>query len=88
MQFSNSLGSQKSITLQNGRKMPLLGLGTCIGDLKDVEGAVKHAIKVGYRYMLHAISYMMTSTEAAHAALFKVAYGKNFRCHNASAAPF
>ena len=44
----NLLANQQYLTM-NGRKFPLLGLGTCIGDLKDVEKAVKHAFKVGYR---------------------------------------
>ena len=48
MQLS-SLQAQRRITLKNGRSMPLLGLGTCIGDLSDVERAVRHALKVGYR---------------------------------------
>lgn len=51
MQALPSLQAQQRIKLKNGRSMPLLGLGTCIGDLGDVERAVKHALGVGYRQM-------------------------------------
>lgn len=49
MQAPPSLSAQQRVTLKNGRTMPLLGLGTCIGDLGDVEKSVKHALKLGYR---------------------------------------
>jgi diketogulonate reductase-like aldo/keto reductase len=39
------------VTLSDGNKMPLLGLGTWQSTAGDVKAAVKHAIKVGYRHV-------------------------------------
>ncbi|ANB15867.1 glycerol 2-dehydrogenase (NADP(+)) GCY1 [Sugiyamaella lignohabitans] len=44
-----SLG--KSVTLNNGLKMPLIGLGTYLSKPKEVEDAVAHALKIGYRHI-------------------------------------
>ena len=45
----NYQNGQQYVILRAGQHLPLLGLGTCIGDHSEVEGAVKHALKVGYR---------------------------------------
>ena len=38
------------ITLNNGQKMPRLGLGTWLGYNDDITSAVEHAIDIGYRH--------------------------------------
>ncbi len=44
-------------TLSNGVKIPKLGLGTWFINDKDVTGAVKEAIKIGYRHIDTAQAY-------------------------------
>ena len=41
-----------TITLNNGEKMPVLGLGTWKGKAGEVESSVQTALRVGYRYAL------------------------------------
>lgn len=38
------------VTLNNGEKMPVLGLGTWKGKPGEVEASVQTALRVGYRY--------------------------------------
>lgn len=40
---------QQYVTLNNGLRMPLLGLGTSSSNGQEGENAVKHALKVGYK---------------------------------------
>ena len=48
-----------TITLNNGVKMPLLGLGTYqVSNVKIIEDAVAHALKVGYRQIDTARMYL------------------------------
>ncbi|GAB4108098.1 MAG: aldo/keto reductase [Acidobacteriota bacterium] len=49
----------QEVTLNNGIEMPLLGFGTFqITDLEECEGAVSHALQVGYRLMDTAAAYL------------------------------
>jgi L-glyceraldehyde reductase len=41
----------KYITLNNGLKMPQIGLGTWLSKPHEVENAVEHAIRTGYRHI-------------------------------------
>ncbi len=42
-----------TVTLNNGEKMPVLGLGTWKGKPGEVESSVQIALRVGYRYRRH-----------------------------------
>lgn len=41
-----------TVTLNNGEKMPVLGLGTWKGKPGEVESSVQTALRVGYRSVL------------------------------------
>lgn len=47
----------KYATLNNGVKMPIVGLGTFLSESKDAYNAVLHAIKEGYRHIDTAMVY-------------------------------
>jgi len=42
-----------TVTLNNGEKMPVLGLGTWKGKTGEVESSVQIALRLGYRYRRH-----------------------------------
>lgn len=48
---------KSTLRLNNGRDIPILGLGTWQGRGKDVEKAVLHALKIGYRHIDTAAIY-------------------------------
>ncbi|KAI5891164.1 Aldo/keto reductase [Schizophyllum commune H4-8] len=50
-----SLG--RTLTLNDGRTLPLIGLGTWLSAPGEVKAAVEHALKVGYRHIDAALIY-------------------------------
>lgn len=50
-----------TVTLNNGEKMPVLGLGTWKGKPGEVESSVQIALRVGYRYRYHLTFRTRTS---------------------------
>jgi len=60
----------KTITLSNGAKLPQIGLGTWQSKPKEVEFAVEHAVKSGYRHLDLAMVYQ--NQHEVGAALKKV----------------
>lgn len=57
-----------TITLNDGRAMPLLGLGTYKSTEKEAEKAIVTAAKYGYRLIDTASSYKMRTASAAGSA--------------------
>lgn len=49
--------SKKYVELNNGRKMPIVGLGTFQGKGEEVKAAVKTALELGYRHIDTAFLY-------------------------------
>jgi diketogulonate reductase-like aldo/keto reductase len=55
---SERIQKMNTVTLFNGHKMPLIGLGTWRVDPKDIPFSVKTAIKEGYRHIDCAAVYL------------------------------
>merc|ERR1712001_244868 len=55
LKLSSSMAT--SLDLNNGTKMPLLGLGTRKSKPGQVEAAVEHALRKGYRHLDCAACY-------------------------------
>jgi len=51
------MSSSKVLFLNNGKKMPIIGLGTYRSDPNEVKAAVKTALKAGYRHIDCAYMY-------------------------------
>jgi len=58
------------ITLNTGAKLPQIGLGTWLSKPHEVENAVEHAIKTGYRHL--DLAYIYRNQDEVGAALKKV----------------
>lgn len=48
--------NNSTVTLNNGEKMPVLGLGTWKGKPGEVESSVQIALRVGYRYAIRSLA--------------------------------
>ena len=59
-----------TVTLNNGEKMPVLGLGTWKGKPGEVESSVQIALRVGYRYR-HHVSHLQVSGGPCRADLLR-----------------
>jgi alcohol dehydrogenase (NADP+) len=61
-----------TVTLNNGEKMPVLGLGTWKGKPGEVESSVQIALRVGYRYRRHPIPHTHTCLKRPRADLLRL----------------
>jgi diketogulonate reductase-like aldo/keto reductase len=50
----------ETFTLNNGVKIPAIGLGTWKAPPGEVEHAVEHALKAGYRHIDGALAYQVS----------------------------
>ncbi|GAU96960.1 hypothetical protein RvY_08324 [Ramazzottius varieornatus] len=66
---------EPSVTLHNGQKMPMLGLGTWQSPPNEVREAVKTAIDVGYR-MFDTAYFYGNEAEVGQAVQQKIDKGK------------
>lgn len=51
-------GVETSVLLSNGRRMPIVGLGTWQSESKDIKSAIETAIDAGYRHIDTAFVYL------------------------------
>ncbi|XP_034107324.1 aldo-keto reductase family 1 member B1 isoform X1 [Drosophila nasuta] len=63
-----------TVKLNNGREMPILGLGTYASQNKEGEIAIKHAIDIGYRHLDTAFFYQ-NEAEVGQSIRDKIAEG-------------
>ncbi|KAH8369805.1 hypothetical protein KR093_000997 [Drosophila rubida] len=63
-----------TVKLNNGREMPILGLGTYTSQNKEGEVAIKHAIDIGYRHLDTAYFYQ-NEAEVGQSIRDKIAEG-------------
>ena len=57
MEASVKSTKDSTVTLNNGVKMPIIGLGTWFTEGKNVEPAITWALKAGYRHIDTATFY-------------------------------
>ena len=69
-QCSVSMESLRSVQLNNGRQLPLLGLGTWRSPPGEVTKAVQHALASGYRHLDCAAAYGNEKVRLRHLCRF------------------